>query len=98
MAIKSYKNAGTRDVAESERSKAARSLLPIELHAAARRALAAIDSMISLAEFSAFPGWRLEKLKGNRVGQHSIRINKQYRICFRWDGVDAAAVEIIDYH
>ena len=44
------------------------------------------------------PGNRLEKLSGNRVGQHSIRINRQWRICFRWDQAGAWDVEIVDYH
>jgi len=44
------------------------------------------------------PGNRLEALKGNRRGQHSIRINDQWRICFEWDGANAAEVEIVDYH
>ncbi len=44
------------------------------------------------------PGNRLEKLKGSREGQHSIRVNDQWRICFRWDGSDALEVEIVDYH
>ncbi|MGZ8939680.1 MAG: type II toxin-antitoxin system RelE/ParE family toxin [Limisphaerales bacterium] len=44
------------------------------------------------------PGNRLEALKGNRLGQHSIRINDQWRVCFRWIGEDAHNVEIVDYH
>ena len=44
------------------------------------------------------PANRLEALKGDRSGQHSIRINQQWRVCFRWEGSDALAVEIVDYH
>ena len=44
------------------------------------------------------PGNRLEGLRGGRAGQHSIRINEQYRICFRWEGGNAYEVEIVDYH
>jgi proteic killer suppression protein len=44
------------------------------------------------------PGSRLEALRGDRSGQHSIRINDQWRICFRWEGADAHDVEIVDYH
>lgn len=98
MAIQSYQNDGTRDIAESANSKAARRVLPVELHQAARRRLATIDAMTSVADLLLFPGWRLEQLKGDRAGQYSIRINDQYRICFQWDGVDAEQVEITDYH
>ncbi len=98
MAIKSYKNAETRDIAENVSSKVARRLLPLELHESARRRLAALSAMIDLAELFVFRGWRLELLKGERAGQYSIRINDQYRICFMWDGTDAEEVEIIDYH
>ena len=98
MAIKSYKNIETRDIAEGVTSKVAQRLLPISLHQAARRRLATIDAMISLAELSIFRGWRLEMLKGDRAGQHSIRINDQYRICFKWNEAGAEAVEIVDYH
>jgi proteic killer suppression protein len=98
MAIKSYQDLGTRDIAESVNSKEARRTLPLELHNAARRRLGVMVAMISLSELRAFPGWRLEALRGDRLGQYSIRINNQYRICFQWDGVDASGVEITDYH
>lgn len=98
MAIKSYQGHGTRDISESINSKEARRTLPLELHNAAHRRLATLNAMLSLAELRAFPGWKLEALKGNRIGQYSIRINDQYRICFSWDGVDAGNVEITDYH
>jgi len=52
----------------------------------------------SLTDLSAIRGNHLESLKGNREGQFSIRINSQYRICFRWDGKHAHEVEIVDYH
>jgi len=51
-----------------------------------------------LADLAIFPGNRLERLKADRAGQHSIRINDRYRVCFRWDGEDANDVEIVDYH
>jgi proteic killer suppression protein len=62
------------------------------------RKLVQIDTVRSLHELNAPPGNRLEALKGDRAGQHSIRINDQWRVCFRWndDGVDD--VEIVDYH
>jgi len=51
-----------------------------------------------LRELSVPPGNRLERLRGDRVGQHSIRINDQYRICFRWEDGNADEVEVTDYH
>jgi len=54
--------------------------------------------MTAIRELAAFPGWRLEMLKGDRAGQYSIRINDQYRICFVWNGIDVEDVEIVDYH
>jgi toxin HigB-1 len=64
----------------------------------ALRKLIQLDEAISLDDISVPPGNRLEALKGNRAGQHSIRINDQYRICFTWNGKDAESVEICDYH
>ncbi len=72
--------------------------LPLEMQNAARRKLKMIDAAISAATLRVPPGNRLELLKGNRKGQYSIRINDQWRICFRWAGVDAFEVEIADYH
>jgi proteic killer suppression protein len=57
-----------------------------------------LESAVSLADLASLPGNRLEALKGNRVGQHSIRINDQWRICFQWKDGDAYEVEIVDYH
>ena len=98
MAIQPYRDEGTRDIAESVNSKAARRTLPVHLHQPVRRRLAVLDAMTSLAELSLFPGWRLEQLRGDRVGQYSIRINDQYRICFEWNGIDVLDAEITDYH
>jgi proteic killer suppression protein len=63
----------------------------------ARAKLALLDSATSLMDLR-LPGLRLEKLAGNRAGQHSVRINDQFRICFRWRDGDAYDVEITDYH
>lgn len=98
MAIHSYRTDGSRDIAESVNSTAARRTLPVELFRAARRRIAALDGMTSLTDLRIFPGWRLEALKGDRAGEYSIRINDQYRICFEWDGVHVHNVEITDYH
>jgi len=63
-----------------------------------RRKLAILDGAMALKDLKCPPGNRLEKLRGNRQGQYSIRINDQYRICFAWRGRDAFDVEITDYH
>jgi proteic killer suppression protein len=62
------------------------------------RRLQALDYASAIEDLWNPPGNRLEKLKGGRKGQWSIRINSQFRICFRWDGKDAWDVEIVDYH
>jgi proteic killer suppression protein len=64
----------------------------------ARRKLLQIDAATALEDLRTPPGNRLEKLSGNRAGQWSIRINDQWRICFRWAQGDAFEVEITDYH
>ncbi len=72
--------------------------LPAKLQRAAQRKLAILDGAESLQDLRSPPGNRLEKLHGDRRGQHSIRINQQWRICFRWFDGDAEDVEIVDYH
>jgi toxin HigB-1 len=72
--------------------------LPKEIQRAARRKLIYLDSAEDLQDLLAPPGNRLEKLKGDRAGQYSIRINDQWRICFRWIDNKAKDVEIVDYH
>jgi len=64
----------------------------------ARRRLAVLTAAAGLEDLAGLPSNRLELLSGDRAGQHSIRINMQWRICFRWDGDGAADVEIVDYH
>ena len=64
----------------------------------ALRKLRMLDAATGLSDLRVPPGNRLERLRGNRAGQHSIRINDQWRICFRWQGGDAYDVEIVDYH
>lgn len=70
----------------------------LELQRASRRKLLLLDAAEKLFDLRIPPGNRLEALKGKRKGQHSIRINDQWRICFRWMGSDADEVEITDYH
>lgn len=72
--------------------------LPPSIHKAALRKLTQLEASSSLNELRIPPGNRLEALKGGRAGQHSIRVNDQYRVCFRWDGQNAHEVEITDYH
>lgn len=72
--------------------------LPKGIQRAARRKLIYIDDAEDLQDLLAPPGNRLEKLKGDRAGQYSIRINDQWRICFEWADHKARNVEIIDYH
>jgi toxin HigB-1 len=62
------------------------------------RKLRMLDAATTLDDLRVPPGNRLERLRGDRSGQHSIRINDQWRICFRWRGGDAHNVEIVDYH
>jgi len=64
----------------------------------ARRKLLYLHRARTLGDLQAPPGNRLEALAGDRRGQHSIRINDQWRVCFRWEGSDAYDVEIVDYH
>lgn len=72
--------------------------LPKGIQGIARRKLKQIDAATQIGSLRVLPGNRLERLKGKRTGQWSIRINDQWRICFCWDGGDAADVEIADYH
>jgi proteic killer suppression protein len=74
------------------------SKLARQLQRAALRKLLLLHAAVSLDDLRAPPGNRLEKSAGARQGQHSIRVNDQYRICFRWEGGDAYDVEFVDYH
>jgi proteic killer suppression protein len=65
---------------------------------AARRKLAMLDATTELSDLRVPPGNRLEALRGDRAGQHGIRINDQWRVCFVWSGQDAFDVESVDYH
>ena len=71
---------------------------PSDLHRTMLRKLVVVDAAEALEDLRSPPGNRLEKLKGDRAGQHSIRINDQWRICFRWVDGDAYEVELVDYH
>ena len=71
---------------------------PSGLERVALRKLLLLDAAETLEDLRVPPGNRLEKLSGTRQGQHSIRINEQWRVCFRWYNGDAYEVEIVDYH
>jgi proteic killer suppression protein len=92
--IRSFKNKATETVFNGEYAKK----INTEIQQRAREKLKYIDAAVSLRDLEVPPGNRLESLKGNRAGQHSIRINEQWRICFRWKDKDAFDVEIVDYH
>ena len=64
----------------------------------ARYRLTLLDEADSLSQLADYSGNRLERLRGDRVGQYSIRINRQWRICFRWSNAGPYDVEIVDYH
>lgn len=71
---------------------------PADLAISARRKLRMVDAAIQLDDLRSPPGNRLEALRGDRTGQHSIRINDQWRVCFIWQDGNAHQVEIVDYH
>ena len=95
--IISFRDRGTEDIFDGENSKAARKTLPPRLQEKAGGTLDRLNSAVSLRSLS-LPGLHLEKLRGDRAEQHSIRINDQYRVCFSWTDAGAEDVEIVDYH
>ena len=98
MAILNFKTKGTEDINYSRITKEALRILPRELHLKARIKLARLGAVTSMQDLLEIRGNRFEKLSGDRKGQFSIRINDQYRICFKWEKENAIDVEIIDYH
>jgi proteic killer suppression protein len=92
--IRSYKNATTEAVARGEAPKG----FPSDLVRRAIRKLTILEYAESLDELRSPPGNHLEALKGDRKGQHSVRINAQWRICFIWTKAGPEQVEITDYH
>ena len=93
MAIKSFKCSETEALYEGERVQRF-----VNIEAVALRKLAMLNRAATLDDLRVPPGNRLEPLKGKRKGQYSIRINDQFRVCFRWGQGDATDVEITDYH
>ena len=92
--LRSFGNKDTEQVWKRERSR----LLGPDLERMAYRKLLILDAAADINDLRVPPGNRLEKLRGNRAGQHSIRINQQWRICFVWTPGGPEAVEITDYH
>lgn len=92
--IRSYRDARTESVAKGKAPKG----FPADLVRRAVIKLTALEYATSLADLRSPPGNRLEALKGDRKGQHSIRINDQWRICFVWTDAGPEQVEITDYH
>ena len=91
--ILSYKDTDTELLANGIRVKSFTAFESV-----ARRKLRQLEIAMTINDLRIPPGNRLEALKGSRKGQHSIRINDQYRICFRWTNAGAEDVEIVDYH
>jgi toxin HigB-1 len=92
--IRSFKDKVAETVFEGKCPKG----FPTDLFKSARRKLAAVHAAMGLDDLRSPPGNRLEALSGDRAGQHSIRINDQWRICFNWADGGAECVEIVDYH
>ncbi len=96
--INSFFDRGTEDIFNRRRSKEARRSCPETIWPIAWRKLDQLNAAVSLESLRIPPGNRLETLKDNRRGQHSIRINDQYRVCFVWAHDGPERVEISDYH
>jgi proteic killer suppression protein len=92
--IKSFRDAETERLWNEERSRR----IPASLHRAALKKLQMLNAAAAVGDLALPPGNRLERLKGDRKGQHSIRINDQYRVCFECREGNAHDVEIADYH
>jgi proteic killer suppression protein len=92
--IRTFRDKETEKVFVREGSRK----LPGDVQRGAQRKLELLHAAESLAELRVPPGNRLEKLSGERQGQYSVRINDQWRLCFRWRDGDAYDVEIVDYH
>ena len=91
--IRSFKCADTQRLFNDDRVRRFQSVEQV-----ARRKLKMLHDATALSDLAALPGNRLEALRGDRKGQHSIRINEQYRLCFEWQDGDAHDVEIVDNH
>ncbi|MEW5767642.1 MAG: type II toxin-antitoxin system RelE/ParE family toxin [bacterium] len=98
MLILDFYDKGTEDIYNGIDSKEARKTLPVELRGVALRKFYFLDNAVNLEDLKIPPGNHLEALHHDRRGQHSIRINDRYRICFIWTEKGPRRVEIVDYH
>ena len=98
MAILSFKDKDSEAIAYGKRNRRTLKLLPAELHSLAYKKLVFLDNVTALESLRAWPGLKLEKLTADRKGSFSIRINDQFRICFRFEDGNVFDVEIVDYH
>ena len=98
MAIRSFRDKGTEELVQGLLNKRTRKLLPSGLHRTALKKLHILRAAKRLSDLRNFPGLKLERLKGQRKDEYSIRINDQYRICFRWEEGDSLDATIEDYH
>ena len=98
MGIRNFRDRATAEVAAGLDNKRTRRRLPIELQRSALKKMQILRAARTLQDVGNFPGLKLEKLKGQRRDEFSIRINEQFRICFRWKDTDACDVMIEDYH
>jgi toxin HigB-1 len=98
MAIRNFKTKGTEDINYGKITKEALRTLPKELHRKAQIKMARLGAITSMQDLQEIRGNHFEKLKGKKQEQFSLRINDQYRICFKWEQENAVDVEIIDYH
>ena len=96
--IRSFRDRGTEDIFDGADTVASRRTCPRDVWPVARRKLDQVNRVRDLFELAVPPGNRLERLRANRSGQHSIRINDQWRICFLWKADGPYEVEITDYH
>ena len=93
MSIRSFKCADTEALYEAKKPKRFKNI-----EAVAQRKLQMLDDAVELRDLASPPGNRLEALKDDRKGQHSIRINDQWRVCFEWTATGPINIEIVDYH
>jgi len=96
--IKSFRDKGTEDIFDRKNTREARQACPQQIWRVAQRKLDQLNAVVSLESLRIPPGNFLEALKADRKGQHSMRVNEQFRVCFVWTDDGVENVEITDYH